>query len=232
MNERLKKVISYIKMEFNLKSQAKVAEFLGYNASYLSDLLNGRYDLSEDITDRITDRIPAINKVWLKTGEGQMLSVTDEQRHKATSSEMLEAEGVKYRLIPVYNLDAVGGNGHNEVVDVQEYKIGMMPFIDAKEGDICVPISGHSMYPLYPAGSYVQIREVKSWFDYLEIGNVYIIVLKDGRRLIKEVRESEVDRSNYYSLHSYNPNFTPQELPKKLISKLFLVIAKCSREVM
>lgn len=165
-----------------------------------------------------------LNPVYLLTGEGEMLK-------GANAANAICDSAQNYRVIPIYNLDVAGGRVNGEV-DIAEYKIGEMPFVDAKEGDICVPVSGKSMLPTYPAGTFVQLREVERWREYTELGQTYVLVLKDGRRLIKEIRCSNEDKKENFVLFSHNPNFAPQEIPKELILRIYLVIASYVKEVM
>ena len=120
--------------------------------------------------------------------------------------------------------DARGGFADNIELS-KEYVVDYIPFKGAKNEDICIPISGDSMSPTYRAGSIVLLHRVEDWFEFLELGQVYVIELRDGRRLIKELRRSEEDSKNNYLCISHNPMFEPVELPKKLIMRVFLVRA-------
>ncbi|MDR1343886.1 MAG: LexA family transcriptional regulator [Tannerellaceae bacterium] len=128
-----------------------------------------------------------------------------------------------YRLVPQYNMDARGGFGANEEVDTKEYITGYIPFKDAKESDICIPVSGNSMLPVYAPGTVILLHKIETWREFLELGQVYVIILNDGRRLLKELKKGT--EKGYFLCISYNPSFDPVELPKDLISGVFLVTA-------
>lgn len=218
--EKLQKFIDYLKItpyEFSAKLGNKRPDNI-YN------ILSGKVRMSPKTIDKISDTFPELDINWLLTGEGEML------KGAKISSPICDSQQT-YRVIPIYNLDAVGGRVNGEV-DIAEYKIGEMPFVDAKEGDICVPVSGKSMLPTYPAGTFVQLRAIERWREYTELGQIYVIVLKDGRRLIKEIRCSEENKRDNFILFSHNPTFPPQEIPKELILKIYLVIASYVKEVM
>lgn len=102
----------------------------------------------------------------------------------------------------------------------------MVPFANARETDRALPVSGNSMVPHYPPGTIVQIREVENWHEYIETGEdaVYVIVLKDDRRLLKELHKGS--DKNTISIHSYNPNVDDAELPKSLVRSIWRVLAK------
>lgn len=169
------------------------------------------------IIAKIATAYPELNILWLQTGDGSML--------KSESPELESNDKNSYRLVPMYNMDARGGFGNNDQVDVAEYVIDYIPFKDAKQDDICVPIIGNSMAPTYCAGSTVLLHRIEDWQEFLELGQVYMIVLKDGRRLIKELRTSQEDKKSKYLCVSHNPTFDPVELPKNMISQVFLVRA-------
>ena len=161
---------------------------------------------------------PELNTEWLLYGEGEMLKGEEEQSTAVTT------DNSDYRLVPMYNFDARGGFADN-LEQCKEYVVDYIPFKGAKNEDICVPISGDSMSPTYRAGSIVLLHRVDDWYDFLELGQVYVIELRDGRRLIKELRRSEEDTTNNYLCISHNPMFEPVELPKKLIVRVYLVRA-------
>ena len=74
--QRFDKALKYIKLEFNLKNQAEIAEKLGYNKSYLSEIRNGKYPISEKTSYKI-EEIFGISANWLLTGNGEMLRKAD-----------------------------------------------------------------------------------------------------------------------------------------------------------
>ena len=132
-----------------------------------------------------------------------------------------------YRLVPLCNLDARGGFENNEEVGT-EYTLTYYPFKNAKSDDICIPISGDSMSPTYKPGSIVLLHPVQEWYEFLEMGQVYVIELQDERRIIKELRNCPDSKDKYMCI-SHNPNYDPVELPKKLIKRVFLVTAMYSK---
>ncbi len=80
------------------------------------------------------------------------------------------------------------------------------------------------MEPTCPAGSYVQLREVPNWRDYLGYGNIFVLFLKDGRRIIKEVTKSEIDPNKFVLCISHNAKYPSEELPRSMITAVFKVI--------
>lgn len=69
-SERMKKVIAYAGVKTN-----KFSKTLGYNSpNKLYHIISGRNDISREIAGDITRSYPEINRVWLLTGEGEMLN--------------------------------------------------------------------------------------------------------------------------------------------------------------
>lgn len=216
VNRRLKKIIVDVykvsPVEFSKKYNDPKA-VKTYN------IISERNGVSKNMLDEILGAYPEINRTWLLTGEGEMLKETsDNEKIAARSND-------NFRLVPMYNIDARGGFGDNDEVNVAEYIMDYIPFKDAKVDDICVPVIGNSMSPTYCAGSVVLLHRIERWQEFLELGQVYMIVLTDGRRIIKELRASKEDKRSNYLCVSHNPDFEPVELPKNMINAVFLVRA-------
>lgn len=54
-NKELRKAIEGIKFRFNIKTQKEIAELLGCNYTYLSDLLRGNNKISEEFSDKLKE---------------------------------------------------------------------------------------------------------------------------------------------------------------------------------
>ena len=77
---------------------------------------------------------------------------------------------------------------------------------------------------MIPAGSALLIREVPDWQEYFGYGNIFVIWLKDGRRITKEVRRYDPDPKKYVWCISYNPDVADEELPRSMIRGVWKVI--------
>ena len=130
-----------------------------------------------------------------------------------------------YRLIPLINSDAVGGmHKLNDINSEHEYVIKYIPFVDAFDKDVCIRVTSDSMIPTCPPGCIVQIREVENWKEYFGYGNLFVIQLKDGRRIIKEVTKCDTNPKEYILCISHNKSVPPEELPKNFIVSVWKVI--------
>ena len=192
-----------IMKEYNIATKKDFAEKLGISPQSLNDWF---YRKSFD-ANRIIQKFPDINAKWILTGEGKI--------------RISGSKYDNYRLVPMYNLDARGGFLSNDVVDSAQYVMDRIPFRGASASDICIPISGNSMLPTIRPGAIVLLRPVEYWREFLEMGQIYVLCLRDGRRIVKELRSSQ-DKDKYRCI-SHNPDFDEVEIPKSLIESVFLV---------
>ena len=69
-NENLRKVIDGIKCRYHLRTQKQICDALGYSsATYLSDLLSGKYPVTEEFSDKLKERF-GVNPNFLLLDEG------------------------------------------------------------------------------------------------------------------------------------------------------------------
>ena len=182
------------------------------------------------IIDRILATYPQINESWLYTGEGDMLRYDPRNEVEDLTSEEHErlnaalASG-KVTFIPLIHIDSVGGvHSSNSLVPSEQYVERMIPFPDARPGDVAILQSGNSMSPTIPAGAIMQIRRVDSWREYFGYGGDFVLWLSDDRRITKQVLKYEPDPKNYVTCHSYNPESADEELPKSMIQEVWKVV--------
>lgn len=137
-----------------------------------------------------------------------------------------ERIGVNYRLVPVVHIDSVGGiHSNNEVYQSDPQFIeGYVPFVNAQEGDKAIFQTGNSMIPTCPPGSLLQVRQVSNWEEYFGYGNIFVIELRDGRRITKEVNRYDENPKEYVWCKSHNPEVADEELPKSMIRSVWKVI--------
>lgn len=74
LNDRLKLIIRWLIGNNYAATQKLLAEQLGYTESSFSQILNGKVPLSDRFIKKICSLDSRINKNWLLTGEGEMLT--------------------------------------------------------------------------------------------------------------------------------------------------------------
>jgi len=179
----------------------------------IREILKGNTkSLSFDIQTKIAQKMPDVNIGWLLTGEGDMFK----------DPRMTDAN---FEMVPLVNIDSVGGmSSGNTVLSSEQYVERMIPFTEARPGDVAIYQTGDSMSPAIPAGSILQIRRVEDWREYFGYGNTFVLWLKDERRLTKQVLRYDPDPANFVTCHSFNPEAGDEELPKTFIREVWKVI--------
>lgn len=197
---------------------------LGKAPSYLRNTK----DVTSGVLQKLMDIHPDLSIDWVITGEGNMLKSIGEStaiKPEEQISLVPKGDAVNYKLVPLLNLDAVGGmHSTNSEVGDSEFINKLIPFTDAQEGDVALMVSGESMSPTCPSGSKVLIREVPQWNEYFGYGNIFVLLLTDGRRILKEVQKYTEDSKNYILCRSHNDRYPEEELPKSMIAGVWKVI--------
>lgn len=227
LKERIKALVEYSGL-----SIPKFADKVGFKTPQaVREMLSGKTKtLSEAAEHKLVKAFPGINKTWLLTGEGDMIStpgfidVPDEEVINLNPKPF-----EKVTLVPLINIDSVGGLHHgNDITWREQYTVRHIPFTDARPDDVAIYQSGDSMSPGIPAGSILHLRLVQDWQEYFGYGDTFVLWLKDERRITKQVLKYSPDPKNYVTCHSFNPAYEDEELPKKFIRQVWKVITVLS----
>ena len=203
-------------------TQADIALKLGVSKSYINSLFTGKRGFGKQQAETWSNLF-GLSSSWLLTGEGSMLKENDS--NSAPQRDVIEKGGNNYKLVPLVHIDSVGGmRSNNSITGEPQYIEGYIPFVNAKDDDRAIIQSGTSMIPTIPPGSFMQLREVENWREYFGYGNIFVIELKDGRRITKEVRRYDENPKDYVLCVSHNPDVAPEELPKSMIASVWKVI--------
>jgi hypothetical protein len=197
-------------------SRRAFSRMIGMPETFISSMKNGT---SDENLNKIIEQFPELNKAWLLIGEGDML------KKPCKPEAPYEIQTSNYRLVPLINIDSVGGlHSENITTPSEQYLIKMIPFTEARDGDVAIIQSGNSMYPTIPPGSALLIREVVDWQQYFGYGGIFVLWLTDGRRITKEIRRYDADPKNYVWCVSYNSDVADEELPKSMIRGVWKVV--------
>lgn len=221
MRERMQRFDIYMQAKYLNDNQ--VTSQCNLSQGLLGQARAGKSDLGNKTIEKILNVYQDLNRVWLLTGEGDMLNPGAEETVNVPSK--IPELGKDYKLVPIIHIDSVGGiHSNNAIVDEPEYIEGYMPFVDAREGDYVISESGNSMSPTIPTGSLMLIRKVENWKEYFGYGNIYVLVLADGRRITKEVSRYDENPKEYVWCVSHNEAVPNEELPKSFILQVWQVI--------
>lgn len=202
-------------------TQSDVADRLQISRTVATNYLNGNKTFGRKAAMRWANTF-GIDEVWLLTQGKQGTTPSGQITPTPTNPDIIN--------IPILSLDARGGFLPNDKADIEQYTIGTMPFNKqiAHTGDVVIPVYGDSMTPKYPAGSFILIRPIEAWREYIELGRSYVLELADWRRIIKIVRKGS--DSTHYTLDSYNVDYESNEVAISFINNVWLVVASVNRE--
>lgn len=209
-------------------SQKDIADKMGTSSAYVNAILNNRKEIGKRQAEKMSNLF-GFSTSWLLTGEGEMLN-SPAAENAAPPAHMedgvhLPVLDVDYKLVPIIHIDSVGGiHSSNDIIEEPEYIEGYVPFTGARDGDLVIHESGDSMAPTIPAGSLMLIRRVEGWRDFLGYGNIFVLVLRDGRRITKEVTRYDDNPREYVWCVSHNDAVPNEELPKAYIVEVWKVI--------
>ncbi len=184
INQEFKNTVSEIKYQYKLK-QSDIADKLGIKSTYLSDMINGRVPLSENISDKI-------KTIWFGLSEGETL--------KSTTASNIDDQYLG-SYVPLLPISAQGGSLNDFVVAVSMSDCEKI-ISPIKDVDFAITVAGESMAPDYPSGSQILIKKINTK-AFIEWGKVYVLDTCNGT-IVKEIRKG--DDESYIVCHSINPN--------------------------
>lgn len=82
IKERVRKVIKWLISERVVLYQKDVAKRMNYNASVMSNLLNGNGRITDRFIERLCDIDTRLNPDWIRTGNGDMLEESHDNNFK------------------------------------------------------------------------------------------------------------------------------------------------------
>lgn len=225
---------------------------LGMNPKQLSDSLgkerpqwaydilneNKNVGISKNIAELVCAKFPQINKSWLLTGEGKMLShaktadgkkeYNDELIDKKETDENHDSPKVSYtKGIPYYNVDFIGGFDLtlNDQTINPEYLIDFKQYNDAT---CWCNVTGHSMEPEINHGDIIALKKIEDP-SFLPLGEVYAIVTTNDMRTIKRLGAGKTDDTYTLVPSNKSPEYSAQQLPVKMIRTIFQVLGSMKR---
>lgn len=190
--ERFDKYMKYKGLNDN-----KVTNSLGFSVGTLGKSRKENRDLSDRNIETILKFYTDLNRIWLLTGEGEML----------INNETLPEQTHETYRIPLLPISAQGGAFNDFVVSVQESECERV-ISPIKNADFAISIQGDSMAPEYPSGSQVLIKRINER-AFIEWGKTYVLDTCNGS-VVKNLYPS--DDPNKVICKSINPDFPPFEV--------------------
>lgn len=189
-----------------------ISEFeksIGASNGYVNSIAKG---IGGKRLDTILRVFPNLDKDWLLYGQ---VSKAPKSRYSQSS---------KFRNdnspIPYYDVDFEAGSGIEFYDDLRDEKPAYMIEMPDFSGCTAFRTCGKSMQPLIESGSILFGTKESGWDDFLELGQIYGIVLTTKRRLLKYVHKRT---DTYFTLRSANPDFEDVDLPFTLIKSIWMI---------
>lgn len=196
-------------------SQSAFSGKLGISPANMSKHLSGRLPITFGLVNRICLDL-GVSRLWLMTGEDVPFGKS-ESHVRLNLAEKVET--TPRRGVPLYDIDVTAGFGPLERQLTEDRISGYIDLPGLTGSNECmVRVSGTSMEPQIPNGSYIAIREVAS--DTILWGKTYVIVMEDFR-MVKQIRRHA--DPNYVILHSNNPEYDDMEIRRDDIQRLYIV---------
>ena len=175
--------------------------------------------------DKISNSFPELSKVWLLTGEGEMLA-SEAPEVEQTIQDNEDSEG---KLIPLLPLSAEGGSldGFDNLgVSLPDCEVIYSPIRDA---DMAITVSGKSMEPNYPEGCRVVVKRINHAL-FIEWGREYVLDTENGIVLKTLEPSDDADFIRCISLNPDQRRYAPFEVPKESIRGVYRVHLMMSRK--
>ena len=206
-------------MKYKELNDNKVTIQLGLSVGTLGKSRKEGRDLSDRVIEQILNFYTDLNKIWLLTGEGNMLK--DE-------SEIPHVEELSVGIPHIESVEAYCGPGQGFDIAVMRKECPVYNIPGMEGADFTIRAKGRSMinrdYPdrSVKEGDYVGCVKCRS--GVVRYGEVYALATSEGV-MIKTVQES--DREGYVLLESFNKEegFKPFYYPIVDIHDWALVVA-------
>lgn len=235
-SERIERLVEHYGV-----SLTEIAKRIGLPPQRLYDIASGKTkSFSDQVTKGITSQFSDLNPLWLLTGDGDMLITSQPSGANEVQATPLPdkesyllAEKLGMEIVPEYS-DHFRGGGDGSLITTDSIDAYWgLPNVKA---DIIAEIDGDSMYPKYPLGSKVALRELS--FDPstptvgIPFGEVFGITLDNGDgnylNFIKRLRrhpDPKLSQSYWVCQSENTAKYDDFEIEVSKVRHLFVVVA-------
>lgn len=212
--KRVIKVIDWAIYKGIISNRKDLAEKLGYTESSLSQILNGKVNLSDRFINNLSnidERVKSkLKQTDINTELEQPFAIDTEQEYR-------KAMEIGLRILPEVDFELAGGSA--ELINTSERTKRFWYLPDCTDCEGIATISGNSMAPAFPSGCQVALKRVGFDITFplgIPFGQVFGVVVEDEitgdyhghikiLRRIKDNKEMEhrywiaesIDRENY-----------------------------------
>lgn len=196
----------------------------GLSVGLLNNARRGNYDLGKRTIEKILSNYQDLNRVWLLTGEGEMIK-NSLPVHPENTFDLRTDRKLTSQQIPLFDVAAAAGLVEIFQDSGQE-PVDFLQIPDLPPVDGAVYVRGNSMYPLLKSGDIIIYKKVEPALDRILWGQIYLLsytIGGDTFTVVKYVKRSQIEGN--IRLVSYNDFYEPVEIPADSINALALVKA-------
>ena len=204
MREKFERFDKY--MKFKGLNDNQVTAQCELSVGLINQARKGKSDLGQQTVDKILRTYQDLNRVWLLTGEGEMLQSDKPIDHYAHA-------GIPY----FKNIPVSAGQCDLMLIDGEEKAVGFID-ISGVTGQFAFPVIGCSMEPVIHAGDIIVVDEVNKW-ERVDPDKIYLIFTHDDRM----IKHLEVDEKDKDILWCVSPNYKRFSILKTEVLKIFKV---------
>lgn len=203
----------------------------GLSVGLLNNARRGDYDLGKKSVEKILSSFQDIDRVWLITGEGEMLKSAQEAS-PARTFQLRTDRLLADQDIPLYDLTATAGlveifsNTPQEPAD--HIRVPNLPAVDG-----AVYVKGDSMTPLLKSGDIIIYKKTDFSPDGILWGQIYLLsytIGSDSYTVVKYIKRSPIE--GHIRLVSSNEFYEPVDIPAGSVTALALVKASITFHAM
>ena len=208
------------------RNQEEIGKLLGYsNKSSFSQVINGIVKLPTDFVDRLCQLDQAINKDWIKTGNGDILKPKEdtnksyiEDENPIKGNNQINADYFKNQGLSLISPETMlaYNNGNKEITEHNAINFVIPTF---KGSDYLITVIGSSMFPKYNNGDIVACKHL-SQNTFFQWNKVYVINTHQGV-LVKRICKS--NNPDFVTIVSDNKDYDSFELPKSEMLSIAIV---------
>ena len=218
----MKKIDRFDKyMKYKGLNDNKVTIQLALSVGTLGKSRKSDRDLSDKVVEKILNFYTDLNRVWLLTGEGEMIknNLTPQQYYGGDTEKQKAGEPQMF-IVPLMPISAKGGT-------LDEFSRGIMEndcekvLSPIKGADFAITVCGDSMSPDYPSGCHILIKKIEER-AFIDWGKVFVLDTVNGT-IIKKLMPVSDDPSKIRCI-SINPEYPPYEISLEYVRGIYRVL--------
>lgn len=215
MREKMSRFDNYMKCKGLNDNQVTVECKL--SQGLLGQARNGKSDLGNSTINKILNTYQDLNRVWLLTGEGEMLNIHQED---AKPSNV----GGNINSFNLYNIEAAA-NLSSLFINKNENVVGEIMIPNIPKCDGALYVRGDSMEPVLKSGDIVAFKQVQADPRSIVYGEMYIVSFDmngDDYVAVKIVDRSD-NGPEWIRLISYNDYYKPMDVELSRVRAIAMV---------